>query len=114
MPQGAKGRQPIVAVPVRDEAERLPDLVEALARQTWISRTGRVLQIVFALNNCRDDSAIIVKAASARQRGLAVKIKDVYIPPEHAHVGTARRNWLAWTLWALKRLNFRSAQARSV
>lgn len=91
MAQEGKDRKPIVAVPVRDEAERLPALVEALGRQTWISRTGGILPIVFVLNNCRDDSGEIVKAAFARQPDLAVRIIDIHIPPALAHVGTARR-----------------------
>ena len=41
MAQEEQDRGPIVAVPVRDEAERLPALIEALERQTWISQPGK-------------------------------------------------------------------------
>lgn len=66
MAQEEQDRGPIVAVPVRDEAERLPALIEALERQTWISQTGQILPVIFVLNNCHDNSAGVLKAASAR------------------------------------------------
>jgi glycosyl transferase family 2 len=91
MAQEVKARKPIVAVPVRDEAERLPALIEALDRQTWTSQTGHVLPVIFVLNNCHDDSARVLKAASARSSRLALSIIDVHFPSHCAHVGSARR-----------------------
>jgi hypothetical protein len=91
MAQEERGRKPIVAVPVRDEAERLPALIEALERQTWISRTGEILPIIFVLNNCRDDSARVLKRASARLPHLGLSAIDIHFPSHCAHVGSARR-----------------------
>jgi Glycosyl transferase family 2 len=91
MVQEEKVRKPIVAVPVRDEAQRLPALIEALARQTWISRTGRILPVVLVLNNCHDDSARVLKKLSARLPRLALSVIDIHFPDDCAHVGSARR-----------------------
>ena len=91
MSEEENGRKPIVAVPVRDEADRLPALMKALDIQTWVTRTGEALPILFVLNNCRDDSAGVIKAVSARVSHLAVSIIDIHFPPERAHVGSARR-----------------------
>jgi hypothetical protein len=91
MAQEQKARKPIVAVPVRDEAERLPALIEALDRQTWISRTGQALPIVFVLNNCHDDSAGVLKTASVRLSRLAFSVVDIHFPSHCAHVGSARQ-----------------------
>lgn len=86
-----KSRTPIIAVPVRDEAERLPALMEALACQTWISRTRRRLPIIFVLNNCHDESARVLKEASARLPHLALSVIDIHFSADRAHVGSARR-----------------------
>jgi hypothetical protein len=91
MAQEEKDRRPIVAIPVRDEAERLPALIEALERQTWISQTGEILPIIFVLNNCHDDSARVLGEVSARLPHLAPSVIDVHFPPDFAHVGSARR-----------------------
>ena len=91
MAQEEQDRGPIVAVPVRDEAERLPALIEALERQTWISQTGQILPVIFVLNNCHDDSAGVLKAASARPSHLTLSVIDIHFPSHCAHVGSARR-----------------------
>jgi hypothetical protein len=91
MAQEERERKPIVAIPVRDEAERLPALIEALERQTWISQTNQILPIIFVLNNCDDDSAQVLKEMSARLPHLALSVIDVHFPPDCAHVGSARR-----------------------
>jgi hypothetical protein len=91
MAQEEKDRKPIVAVPVRDEAERLPALINALACQTWILRTRQILPVVLVLNNCRDDTTGVLKASAAQQPLLAIAVVDIDFPPDSAHVGSARR-----------------------
>jgi hypothetical protein len=91
MAQEETERKPIVAVPVRDEAERLPALIEALDSQTWISQTNQILPIIFVLNNCHDNSADILREVSARSPHLALSVIDIHFPPACAHVGSARR-----------------------
>ena len=89
MAQEERERKPIVAIPVRNEAERLPALIEALERQTWISRTGEILPIIFVLNNCHDDSARVLGEVSARLPHLAPSVIDVHFPPDFARHGVS-------------------------
>jgi Glycosyl transferase family 2 len=89
--QEAKDRKPIVAIPVRDEAERLPALFDALGHQTWTSRTGKILPVIVVLNNCHDDSARVLKELSACLPRVALSLIDIHFPDDCAHVGSARR-----------------------
>lgn len=99
---------PAVAVPARDEAARLPRLIEALGRQTWladegeISRgvSGRVLPVTIVLNNCRDGSAEAARLAGARHSRLRLDLVEIDFPEPQAHVGSARRLAMARALAA--------------
>ncbi|WP_210248875.1 glycosyltransferase [Aureimonas leprariae] len=84
-------RVPVVAVPARDEEERLPPLLAALGGQTWLDAGGARLRVVLVLNNCTDDSAGAAIRAAAAQPRLALDVVEVSLPPDAAHVGTARR-----------------------
>jgi glycosyltransferase involved in cell wall biosynthesis len=83
--------KPIVAIPVRNEAERLTALLNGLAVQTWLERSDDCLKVVLVLNNCDDCSAEVVKATAARLANLSLDVIDVEFPPNDAHVGSARR-----------------------
>jgi hypothetical protein len=83
--------QPVVAIPVRDEAERLPGLLKALGRQSWIRSSGSVLSVVLVLNNCRDGSLNIVRSLARDLPRLNLIRVEVEFPPGQAHVGSARR-----------------------
>ena len=83
--------RPVVAVPAKNEAERLPKLLAALARQTWLSTSLRPLDVIVVLNNCDDYSADVVDAAAKRHAALRVDVTNVQFPPPWAHVGTTRR-----------------------
>lgn len=77
-----------VCVPARDEEERLPVLLAALARQTLPG----VIRVVIALNNTTDASLAVVAEARAAFKGrLHVHVEDVTFPPGLAHAGSARR-----------------------
>lgn len=85
---GAATHAYCVCVPARNEAARLPRLLDALAAQDV---SGRV-SIVVALNNCSDDSEEVVAECADRHAGrLDVACDVVVFPPEHAHAGSARR-----------------------
>lgn len=84
------GRAPVVAVPARNEAERLPDLLAALSRQTWCDRGGR-LPVVLVLNNCTDRSAQVSAEQGLLHPRLDLTVMNVTLPQGAAHVGTARR-----------------------
>jgi hypothetical protein len=83
----------IVAIPVRDEEERLPACLRALARQ--LDRLGQAIppalvRVVVFANNCADRSASLARKLGA---GLSLDIRVVEdrLPPATAHAGNARR-----------------------
>jgi hypothetical protein len=82
--------EPIVCVPAKNEADRLPCLMQALHRQTWLNAYKKPLRTVLILNNCNDESyAVATRVARALPR-LALHIVEVKFPPSNAHVGSAR------------------------
>lgn len=82
---------PVVAVPIRDEAERLANLLHALGRQTWITSVRKALPVVLVLNNCRDGSESIARALASKLPQLRLIQIEVEFPADVAHVGSARR-----------------------
>jgi GT2 family glycosyltransferase len=77
-----------VCVPARDEAERLPSLIAALAAQDWPGR----LPVAIALNNTTDGSRDVLDALGARHsRAIDLTIDDHVFPAHLAHAGSARR-----------------------
>ena len=79
------GSAAIVCVPAKDEAGRIGDLLDALARQS----VGGFETLILA-NNCTDDTAAVARR-HGRRSGLAVRVAEVALPAPVAHVGTARR-----------------------
>jgi len=76
-----------VCVPARDEADRLPILLDALAQQD----VDGPIRVSISINNTVDDSVAAVARAQAawgERLHLAVACHD--LPPERAHAGTAR------------------------
>jgi hypothetical protein len=84
----AGARRPFcVCVPARDEEERLPRLLDALARQS----VEAPVAVALCLNNCSDGSADAVFAAIDRNAGrLSIEIDIRDFPPDLAHAGSAR------------------------
>jgi cellulose synthase/poly-beta-1,6-N-acetylglucosamine synthase-like glycosyltransferase len=83
----------VVAIPVRDEEERLPACLRALAQQR--DRLGRpipprLVRVVIFANNCTDQSASVVRAL-AECWSLNIRVVEARLPPEAAHAGAARR-----------------------
>lgn len=77
-----------VCVPARNEAARLPVLLEALAAQTIAGR----IPVALCINNTDDDSAAIVaEVVSHYAPRLDVRIDDCTLAADAAHAGTARR-----------------------
>ena len=83
----------VVAIPVRDEEERLPACLRALAQQR--DQLGQpipptLVRIVIFANNCADQSASL-----ARRLGIGlsldVRVIEARLPPAAAHAGNARR-----------------------
>ncbi|WP_414831893.1 glycosyltransferase [Afifella sp. YEN Y35] len=81
---------PVVAVPARNEEERLPQLIGALARQTWLAG-GHRLPVVIVCNNCTDASAAVARAAAVSAPHIALRLIEVTLTGSDNHVGIARR-----------------------
>jgi hypothetical protein len=82
-------RRIAIAVPARNEAERLDS---CLARLAGLERDARIagVSIVVLANNCEDDTAARAKAAGARL-GVPIAVEAVTLPPARANAGWARR-----------------------
>ena len=76
----------VVCVPARDEVDRLPRLLDALAQQTI-----QDFSIVLALNNTTDHSHAVISDFCARHPDLNVVVDDINFQPADAHAGSARR-----------------------
>jgi hypothetical protein len=75
----------VVAIPVRDEQDRIAACLEALDNQI----SGRADHIVLLLNNCGDHTASI---AEGMRRSLSseLHVLEVELPPAQANAGHAR------------------------
>ena len=76
----------IVAVPVKDEAERIKACLLALANQSAVLPNA----IVLVVNNTKDKTATIVRAL-AQSLPVSVEVIEHEFPPERASAGSARR-----------------------
>ena len=77
-----------VCVPARNEAQRLPVLLDALAAQDWPGP----IPVSLGINNSSDDSLAVI--ASARERHadrLLLHVEERHFAPDQAHAGSARR-----------------------
>jgi cellulose synthase/poly-beta-1,6-N-acetylglucosamine synthase-like glycosyltransferase len=83
----------VVAIPVKDEEDRLPACLRALAKQH--DRSERpippaLIRIVVFANNCTDHSASLVRSLGERW-SLNIRVVEASLPPATAHAGNARR-----------------------
>jgi len=95
----------IVAIPVRNEEDRIAACLNALIAQKDI--TGRpmapgALGIVLLLNNCSDRTATIARSRLV-DSGNPFALVDVALPPAQANAGFARRMALDLAAIWLKR-----------
>ena len=77
-----------VAIPAKDEEERIARCLDALAAQEGIEFDD--LLVVILLNNCRDKTLDVIHAA-AQRLPFALDAVSVELPPSHANAGWARR-----------------------
>jgi hypothetical protein len=82
---------PVVAVPARNESQRLPHLLRALNDQLGWSASARVLPVVIVLNNTTDDSAGVIRDLICSLPKIDLHLVEVTFEPGAAHVGSARR-----------------------
>jgi Glycosyl transferase family 2 len=83
----------VVAIPVRDEEERLRACLCALAQQR--NRLGQsipptLVRVVVFANNCADQSADLARKLGGGL-SLDVRVVEAQLPPSSAHAGAARR-----------------------
>jgi hypothetical protein len=84
-------RRVAIAVPVRDEEERLPACLAAIDRaaEVWIAGGGGPVAIVALANQCRDGSVDLLRRAQLRHATL--HWRAVSLLPGCRHAGWARR-----------------------
>jgi hypothetical protein len=78
----------VVAIPVKNEEERIGRCLESLAEQTGVE-AGEVL-VVLMLNNCSDRTAETVRALAPRLP-FRLHVHHVDLPDPYANAGWARR-----------------------
>jgi hypothetical protein len=83
----------VVAIPVKDEEERLPACLRALAHQ--LDRSGQpipptLVRVVLFANNCTDQSAHLGRSLGELW-SLDIRVFEASLPQEAAHAGAARR-----------------------
>ncbi|QMW21756.1 glycosyltransferase [Sandaracinobacteroides saxicola] len=77
----------VVAIPARNEAERLPACLEAIAAQEGLA-PGEVAVLVLC-NNCTDSSVAVARAVAARSP-IPIHVRHVHLPADRSHAGGAR------------------------
>lgn len=80
----------LVAIPVRDEAERIADCLQALSRAE-----GAAPGVLLLVNNTTDDTVQIVADVAPSLR-CPVRLIEHHFTPEAANAGQARRLAMAW------------------
>ena len=83
-----------VVIPVRNEASGIERTLASLARQ--VDWAGQPLdpssyEVLLLANNCTDDTAEAARCFARRVPQVHLHVAEVSLPPETAHVGTARR-----------------------
>ena len=88
-----RGRGCVVAIPVKDEADRLTACLDALAAQRDSLGSPLVsgaFGVVIFANNCSDASGALVRSL-APALPFPVRLTEASLPPAIAHAGGARR-----------------------
>jgi Glycosyl transferase family 2 len=83
----------VVAIPVKDEEERLPACLRALAQQ--LDRSAQpippaLVRVILFANNCTDHSASLGRSLG-QTWSLDIRVVEASLPPGAAHAGAARR-----------------------
>ncbi len=92
-PQIERQRRAVVAIPAKDEAEKLPACLLALARQIddqGLALGPGVFDVVVFANNCDDDSAEVARQA-AIGAPFGLRVVESRLPKAQSHAGGARR-----------------------
>lgn len=79
----------IVAIPAKNEAERINDALHAL--DAAAAHAAREVRVLVLANNCSDDTAKLAGSFVARHR-LHIEVRNQVLPQRLAHAGGARRS----------------------
>jgi len=94
IPAPSPGCRATVVIPARDEASRIERTLEALAAQCDFDGSplaaDRFDVLVYA-NNCSDATACVARSVARRHPDRAIHVAEEWLPPNVAHIGTARR-----------------------
>jgi hypothetical protein len=85
---GATAPRTVVAIPVKNESERLPSCLNALAAQDGVDFDD--VAVLVLLNNCTDDTAAVVRAL-APTLPYRLEMHQVELERQYANAGWARR-----------------------
>ncbi len=82
-------RRVSIAIPARNEAERIGDCLGRIAASVSDCRVSRLTIVVLA-NNCQDDTVARARAFGSAWRGR-LEVLDLALPADRANPGWARR-----------------------
>jgi glycosyltransferase involved in cell wall biosynthesis len=83
-----------VIIPVKDEACTIQATLEALFTQYCLA--GKPLsplryEVIVLANNCSDETATIARQFAKQHPSLVLHVAEIFLPPEQAYVGYARK-----------------------
>ncbi|TGE17018.1 glycosyltransferase [Hymenobacter elongatus] len=84
----------VVVIPVKDEADNLPQTLAALAAQLDLCGqplSPRFFEVIVLANNCQDHSAAVARRFAQLHPALPIHVVEITLPPTEAHIGRARR-----------------------
>lgn len=84
----------VVILPVRNEENTLRATLDSLAAQCDLDGAplpATSFEILLLLNNCTDGSAAVAAQWVRAHPSVRLQVEAITLPPEQAHVGTARR-----------------------
>jgi len=85
---GSAAPHTVVAIPVKDEAQRLPACLQSFVTQEGVDLSG--VAMILMLNNCTDGTADVVRAL-APTLPYRLELHQVELHNGHANAGWARR-----------------------
>ncbi|CAN5250313.1 glycosyltransferase [soil metagenome] len=83
-----------IVIPVRDEADYLSKTLDSFINQTDFQNSpldSSLFEVIILANNCRDNSAEIVKNRQKKNPNFNLHCAEINLPDENANIGFVRR-----------------------